>query len=229
MNHALILLAANSPALTENSPGSGVVDDLPPFASLTTDEDREKKAERSSPGTYNVVVNQESFQHMPEYNDDPDIKREFLSPIRRGSLATSLGSSLGRESAAEGIPIPGDSNVVVLPRFEDITRRGTFSSNQARSPISPMVKHIIIKSEEQEEAVITEEPEWVDDITEAGQEARYRRQFRQVVWRQLIPAEPDQRDGMVRSSVNVLEAAASRFPPVWDVFRTLLSFSDTVA
>ena len=217
----LTFYAANSPAMTETSVGSAPLDDLPPFATLTTDEDREKKAERSSPGTYNVVVNQDSFQHLPEYNDDPEIKRELLSPIRRGSLATSLGSSLSREAAIDGASISGDPNMIVLPRFEDVTRRGTFSSNQARSPISPVAKHAIIKSEELEEAIISDEPETMDDSGRLSREARYLRQFRQVVWRQLVPAEPDQRDGMVRASANILEAAAAVFPPVCYISRFL--------
>ena len=210
----MLQFLANSPALTENSAGDAPLDDLPPFANLTTDEDREKKAERSSPGTYNVVVNQDSFQHLPEYNDDPEIKRELLSPIRRGSLATSQDSSLSREAGAEGIPLPGDPNVIVLPRFEDVTRRGTFSSNQARSPISPLARNALIKTEDLEEAVIAEEPETMVDAAEASREAKYFRQFREVVWRQLVPTEPDQRDGMVRSSVHILEAAATAFSPV---------------
>jgi len=215
----------NSPALTENSAGNAALDDLPPFANLTSDEDREKKAERSSPGTYNVVVNQDSFQHLPEYNDDADIKRELLSPMRRGSLATSLGSSLSREAAVEGVAVPGDPNIVVLPRFEDVTRRGTFSSNQARSPISPITKHVLIKTEDTDDAVITEEPETMTDSAQASQEARYLRQFRQVVWRQLVPAEPDQRDGMRRSSVNTLEAAAAVFPPLHHAMMAVAALS----
>ena len=214
VKHGLMFWTANSPARTENSSGSAPLDDLPPFASLVTDEDREKKAEGSSAGTYNVVVNQDSFQYLPEYSDDPDIKREFLSPIRRGSHATSLGSSHSREVTTEGVPIPGDPNIVVLSRFEDITRRGTFSSNQTRSPLSPTLHHTIIKIEDSEEAVPTEEPEEMVCSSRMSQEARYFRQFRQVVWRQLVPAEPDQRDGMVRSSATVLEAAAAAFPPV---------------
>ncbi|KAJ9604972.1 hypothetical protein H2200_010361 [Cladophialophora chaetospira] len=211
--------------MTETSVGSAPLDDLPPFASLTTDEDREKKAERSSPGTYNVVVNQDSFQHLPEYNDDPEIKREFLSPLRRGSVATSLGSSLSREAAAEGASASGDPNIIVLPRFEDVTRRGTFSSNQARSPISPILKHPAIKSEDLEEAIITEEPETMAESSRLGREAHYLRQFRQVVWRQLVPAEPDQRDGMVRSSANILEAAASVFPPLHHAIMAVAALS----
>jgi hypothetical protein len=201
--------------MTETSIGSVPLDDLPPFATLTTDEDRERKAERSSPGTYNVVVNQDSFQHLPEYNDDADLKRERLSPVRRGSLAPSLGSSLGRvETNGEGIPVPGDPNVVVLPRFEDMSRRGTFSTNTARSPISPSIRHALVKSEDLDEAVVTEEPVSMATSAQLRQEAKYFRQFRQVVWRQLVPAEPDAQDGMVRSSASILEATAAVYPPV---------------
>lgn len=200
--------------MTENSAGSAPVDDLPPFAALTTDEDREKKAERSNPGTYNVVVNQDSFQHLPEYTDDPDVKREILSPLRRGSLAASLSSSVGRESAVEGVAVPGDPNIVVLPRFEDASRRGTFSSKEQRSPISPITKQSIIKAEDQEDGVIVEEPVSIVDSPSLGQDARNLRQFRNVVWRQLTPAESGQRDGMMRSSIHIFEAAAAVFKPV---------------
>ena len=200
--------------MTENSTGSAPADDLPPFASLTSDEEREKKAERSSPGTYNVVVNQDSFQHLPEYNDESEIKREFLSPMRRGSLATSLGSSRSREGNVEGASTSADPNIVVLPRFEDITRRGTFSTNQARSPISPTMQQMMIKSEDLEEAIMTEEPDTIVSYNRSPHEAKYFRQFRLVVWKHIVPAEPDQLDGMIRSSANILEAASRSFPPV---------------
>lgn len=213
---ALSMLTSNSatsPSITEASTGSTAADDLPPFASLTTDEEREKKAERSSPGTYNVVVNQDSFQHLPEYNDDAESRKEFLSPLRRASVATSLTSSLGRDSSTDAKPSREDPNVVVLPRFEDISRRGTFSSNNPRSPLSPTTKNTIIKDEDPEEAIMMEEPEVIDE-RDSSQDAKYLHQIRHVVWKQLVPAEPDQRDGMVRSSVDVLEAAANVFAPV---------------
>ncbi|KIW98855.1 uncharacterized protein Z519_00518 [Cladophialophora bantiana CBS 173.52] len=224
----------NSPALTENSAGSAVVDDLPPFASLTTDEDREKKAETSSPGTYNVVVGPESFQHLPEYNDEPEIKRELLPTLRRGSIATSLASSLGREAGVEAIPLSGDPNTVVLPRFQDVKRRSTFSSNRAHSPISPIVRSAIIKSEaiikieDQEEAVLSEESDSLSETAGVGQETRYLRQFRQVVWKHLVPAELDQRDGMVRSSVHILEHAANSFPPLHHAMMAVAALSVAV-
>lgn len=172
--------------MTEVSTRSTGADDLPPFASLTTDEEREKKAERSSPGTYNVVVNQESFQHLPKYNDDAGDRKEFLSPLSRRSLATSLTSSAGRDSSTVAKPHSDDLSVVVLPRFEDISSCGTFSFNNPRSPLSPSAKHTIIKDEELEEAIITEEPDLMD-ARDSAQDAKYQHQFRHVVLETSCP------------------------------------------
>jgi hypothetical protein len=146
---------------------------------------------------------------MPEYSDggEPDVKREFLSPLRRGSIATSLASSLGRDLVID------DPNTVVLPKFEDVARRSTFSSNAMRSPISPISKHTFIKTEDADDLAIVDEPEALPESND-NREARYLQQLRQVVWKQLVPAEPDQRDGMVRCSVDILEAAACTFSPV---------------
>ena len=199
---------ATSPAPTEASTGSVAVDDLPPFAQLVTDEDREKKAERSSPGTYHVVVNPDSFSHLPEYSDDPEIKRERLSPLRRGSVAASLASSFGRESAVEGVSVSGDPNIVVLPRFEDVARRG--NGKDGKMPPSPTLTRI--KTEDFEEAMADTEAE-KDSVDE-----RYFQQFRTVVWKQLVPAEIDHLDGMARSSAIILETEASFFPPVSHAF-----------
>ena len=173
---------------------------MPPFASLITDEDREKKAERADPGTYHVVVNPDSFQHMPEYSDDDIVKRERLSPHRRGSIAPSLASSFGKESSAEGLSSMGDPNVVVLPKFEDVARRQT-----GKDPASPVLRRIKVEEEDHEPSL---EPEEEQD------EERYIRHFRNVVWRQLVPAELDQLDGMERSSSTIVETEAQYFPPV---------------
>ena len=190
---------ASSPVLTETSTGSAPFDDLPPFAQLFNDEDREKKAERSSPGTYHVIVNPDSFQHMPEYSDDDAIKRDHLSPFRRGSIATSLASSLGKESSAESI-IPPDPNIVVLPKFEDVARRQT-----GKEPLSPNLRRI--KTEE-------DDAEKLSEAEMEASEERYIRQFREAVWRQLVPAEIDQLNGMEHSSAFIVENEAQFFPPV---------------
>ena len=195
-----LTIAATSPAPTEGSFDSGG-DDLPPFAQLATDEDREKKAVLSSPGTYHVVVNPDSFQHLPEYSDDPEIKKEKHVPLRRPSIATSLASSLGREAPSLNGPVPGDPNTVVLPKFEDVLRR---TATKDRSPPSPILSKI--KTEESDLANDVQEHESTDD--------RYLRQFRQVVWKQVVPAEIEHVDGMEHSSAAIMESEASFFPPV---------------
>ncbi|RMZ81948.1 hypothetical protein DV737_g2240, partial [Chaetothyriales sp. CBS 132003] len=190
--------SGSSPAPTETSSESAHVDDLPPFAQLLTDEDRERKAERSSPGTYHVVVNPDSFLHLPEYNGENDAKRQ--SPLRRGSVATSQTSS---QSAMDAILGTSDPNTVVLSRFEDVPRRGA-----GRDPKSPLSSQSRIKTEETEDVLMDGENE------RTLQDEKYIRQFRRVVWKQLVPAEIDQSDGMENSSAVIIESEAAFFPPV---------------
>jgi len=86
---------------------------LPPFSTLTTDDERERKAESRDPGTFVVVANLTSFADLPEYRD------ESLGSLRRGSTysegdtdgQTSLSGSIAEES--------DDPNVVILKTFED--------------------------------------------------------------------------------------------------------------
>jgi hypothetical protein len=192
---------ANSPAPTEASTGSAVVDDLPAFAHLFNDEERERKAERASPGTYHVVVNPDSFQHLPEYSDEDVVKRDLLSPLRRGSVAPSLASSFGKESSGEGIPVPGDPNIVVLPRFEDVPKRP--ANKDPRSPSSPSLSRVQTK-----DSVVSSDHEL------GMNEEKYLSQFRDVVWRQLVSVELGQIDGMERSSAVIVEVESQYFPPV---------------
>ena len=111
-----------------------------------------------------------------------------------------MASSFGKESFTEGLTSVADPNVVVLPKFEDVARRQT-----GKEPASPALRRV--KTEE-EDTMQLSEPE-----QEANEEG-YMHQFRDVVWRQLVPAELDQLDGMERSSVVIIEAEAQYFPPV---------------
>lgn len=149
------------------------------------------------PGTFNVIVNPESFQHLAEYSaDESDHRRNGASPLRRASIAASLASSIGRDSLMEAIPIPGDPNTVILPRFEDLSRRST---REVRSPTSPTGNsRPNIKREESEVNVSTRSPE-IETL----------RYFRDRVWRQLVPPERGQ-----DSSIILLDEAAAQFPPV---------------
>jgi hypothetical protein len=215
----------------ETPASSSGADDLPPFATLTTDEERERKAERTSPGTYNVVVNPESFQHLPEYGDDSDVKSFRLSPLRRGSLAASMASSQGREPLVDGThQIDGgnhgsdDPNVVILKRFEDATRRATLQWKDSRSPSSP-------RPTNEPDVAMVDVHGTVDGSTdpdpsqslmqraaEGGQDANLLHHFRTHIWRQLAQIEHESMAQAClqgrNSGVEVLEHAARFFPPV---------------
>jgi hypothetical protein len=194
---------------------------------LTTDEEREKKAECTSPGTYNVVVNPESFQHLPEYGDDGESKSLHLSPLRRGSLAASMASSQGRDSGGDGvhqsdggIHTREDPNVVILPRFEDATRRSTSQWKETRSPSSPRLTTILSETATAPTADgrlnFEGEPSLMQQAAEGGQDANLLQHFRSHIWCQL--AQVESQNGAPastrRSGVEVLEHAARHFPPV---------------
>ena len=189
-----IMIGVASPA---SSSAGSAVDDLGPFATLLTDEDRERKAEASTPGTFNVIINPDSFQNSTEYSvADVDSKRSGISILRRGSIANSLASSYGRDSMIEAVPLPDDPNIVILPRFEDLSRRST---RELKAPTSPTTDvRPIVKLEEDAPIAHLRTPETTT-----------LRHFRDVVWQQLVPPEHDP-----DSSIVLLDEAAAVFPPV---------------
>lgn len=91
---------------------------LPPFSSLTNDEDREKKARYRAPGTYNIVVNPSSFTDVEEY-------REFLDDMKpnSGSMLKGLPqrqqSMDSVQSRSSGGDFSDDPDIVILSKFED--------------------------------------------------------------------------------------------------------------
>lgn len=118
------------------SPSSHEHDDLPDFASLTTDEDRERKAITQRPGTFAVVATPESFYDLPEY------AAVSPAPHRRTSGASTRGGHASpRLSLNRSRTLP-DPNTVLLERFEEPSslpvgtftissgsRRGSFPEN----------------------------------------------------------------------------------------------------
>jgi hypothetical protein len=222
--------AATSPIATEAPSSASGPDDLPPFATLTTDEEREKKAECTSPGTYNVIVNPGSFQHLPEYGDDADVKSLRLSPLRRGSLAASMASSQGKDSGMEGMHqvrvdgvhhVSEDPNVVILRRFEDATRRSTSQWKDSRSPTSPRMTTgssdaslPLVKGHVDGDSTQS----LMQRAAEGGQDSNLLKHFRSHIWRQLAQIEherlPHAPTRAPDSGVAVLEHAAQFFPPV---------------
>jgi len=68
-------------------------------------------AEGSRPGTYTVIVNQDSFSSMPEYASPPEDRRTSIQ-----SMQSSMGSATSDPGRSMAIQ---DPNTVVLTRFED--------------------------------------------------------------------------------------------------------------
>jgi len=134
----------NSPAAESIASQSAAEaeDNLPPFTVLTTDEEREQKAGKSSPGTFHVVVNPDSFSHLPEYSDDGiDSASAPYASLRRGSLASIHG-----KAGSDGLPFSAESpdpNTVILSRFEDSTRRSTGLGKGKQSTITPVLTHTL--------------------------------------------------------------------------------------
>lgn len=212
---------ATSPTLTENSCSpSAVGDSLPPFASLTSDEERERKAEAYSPGTYHVIVNPDSFSGLPEYADDsvegPSIRD------RTGSAANSVVSGSRGEERENSIETD-DPNVVILAKFEDSTRRP--SSNWRASRPSPRLgatgssSPAIRPQFPPHDRVQEDSSRSLDQvITRGGQDARLLSHFRDVVWKQLVqvesPPESASTSHFNSPGVEIFEREAATFRPV---------------
>lgn len=111
---------------------------LPPFAALTTDEERERKAELQDPGTYHVIANPRSFESLPGYRDDSPTSREASQRLSR-----SPSIQVERDTAGDATTFEAgegeDPNVVILKTFEDPvgpTRRGSTQSSRGSAQLS---------------------------------------------------------------------------------------------
>lgn len=101
---------------------------MPPFQTLATDEERERKAELHQPGTYHVIANPSSFASLPEYRDG----QSMVHFEQDGNDETP---GISRKNLGDN----EDSNTVILQTFEDTSRRGSINSFRlVASPPSPV-------------------------------------------------------------------------------------------
>jgi hypothetical protein len=195
-------------------------DALPAFCLLTSDEERERKAEASSPGTYHVVAIPDSFSTLPEYVDD-------ASDRSRSEASGSVVNSPTSRSKAES-EIGTDPNVVILKTFEDATRRSASNGRTPRvSPTSEIADPFGSLSLDPILATLPPPIKFEDDmsfldpyIEQHSQDTALFAHFRHVVWKQLFPHDRGQDDsfGLESSgmtlSADFLEREAAHFPPV---------------
>lgn len=93
-------------------------DHLPPFSSLTNDEDREKKAGFRAPGTYNIIVNPSSFVDLEEYRDSSFYSKRASGWQTLPSLRHHQSNKSGMSSIHSNKHLEEDPNVVILEKFE---------------------------------------------------------------------------------------------------------------
>lgn len=200
---------------------------LPLFAQLTSDEEREKKAELSSPGTYHVVMTPDSFSTLPEYADDTDRS----NPKRPSESRSIRTDSPGSTCKSEGNVEVDSPNVVIVKTFKDVTRRSSSSGRTLRvSPTSEISDPLCSLSLS---PILDSPPSpvLVDDDTLSVADLHLDRHtqstalfshFRHVVWRQLFPHNRVQGvddsyggDGRcITLNMDFLEQEAAHFPPV---------------
>ncbi|KAK3641316.1 hypothetical protein LTR56_011344 [Elasticomyces elasticus] len=115
------------PANSSNRPW----DDLPAFAALTSDEDRERKAETQRPGTFAVVATPDSFSNLPEYASAGQ------SNARRPSVQSTQSSVGSPASTSARLQHQPDPNTVLLDRFEEVSPPTTSSLPTRGGPGRP--------------------------------------------------------------------------------------------
>lgn len=226
-----ILLAA-SPGSSDRRSGNdyfSLGDVLPAFSSLTSDEERERKAECSAPGTYHVIMVPDSFSSLPDYADDGERPKSTVTETVYSVTNSPVGVIKTQNDASD------DPNTVILKTFEDVTRRSSCTGRISRvSPTSESSDPICSLSlspplNSFPSPVLDEEygsPSFIVDscmdhqAPQRLQQSTLYAHFRHVVWKQLFPHDRslDGTHGFDRSgmtlSVAFLEREAARFPPV---------------
>ena len=120
-------------------------DMLPPFSMLTSDEDRERKAEYKVPGTYHIIANPDSFSNLEEYEDSHD----YESTSEAGSHTTSGPPRSSRYGSSPKSEVRKDvfegPNTVILGNFEENVRKlptlGLLTTHFNNSRSSSLTSH----------------------------------------------------------------------------------------
>ncbi|KAF7188344.1 C6 finger domain transcription factor nosA [Pseudocercospora fuligena] len=201
------------------SPVLDAQDDLPEFAVLTNDEDRERKAVMQRPGTYGVVVTPESFHDLPEY-----AAAAASSPF--GSRRTSTNSSRGGHGSprsgitrASTLPALTDENTIILDKFEEVSPTAatnvapfTISESESRRSSYPEdgLQRLSISTAAYSSSLASA------PLTPASQPEDYLiRHFRQYIVPRLCQPQQDSNAGAIlQTTAEVLESEATRFPPL---------------
>ncbi|KAI9789653.1 MAG: hypothetical protein M1835_001509 [Candelina submexicana] len=218
----------------ESSQSRSTRDALPPFATLTNDDDREKKAESQDPGTYNVIVNQDSFLGLPEYNDSGS-----PAPLDSGTpkIETGPRDSHANPEARMHSDQTEDPNIVVLRKFEDSGRRLSSIPSQSqpkssKSSISPVISSAGVSRCIDDLAVsddLASDRSLIEIARQGGKDAKLLEHYRDFVWRQVIQIHRHRVSSPfgagVNAGVDAFEEEAGTFPPLYHAMMALSALS----
>ncbi|XHG05253.1 hypothetical protein AWENTII_008493 [Aspergillus wentii] len=199
-------------------------DPLPSFSLLKSDEERERKAETSMPGTYHVVLVPESFSSLPEYSQGSSDRGP-----RDSVAAPSVSQAV--EDKDRSCANEEDTNVVIVDEFQDTPRRpSSHCRSSTLSPtsdmlgsLSPTIESYITSQDVMQDHQMHLPGQFVEDVS---QEATLLQHFRQVVWKQLFPGEPLHDNlGDHSLSAEVFEREAAEFPPLFHAMMAVSALS----
>ncbi|EEH19043.2 hypothetical protein PABG_01362 [Paracoccidioides brasiliensis Pb03] len=230
-----------SPTLTASSPNpSAGGDNLPPFASLTSDLEREMKAEAYSPGTYHVVVNPESFSSLPEYSDTTDIISVSGYPRSgddNGVMDREGKRTIRHNRGSSTLTERGDPNVVILSKFEDsipISSPGHWRTNTRPSPSTSSICNFKFPTKFADEIPVHDLVEsfnhtYIDTTDQYGEDTRLLLHFRKVVWSHLVQTASrcDPPPGEVHNvpGSDIFEREAVTFRPLFHAMMAVSALS----
>ncbi|OAX83466.1 hypothetical protein ACJ72_02168 [Emergomyces africanus] len=223
-----------SSTLTASSPNSSIGGDtLPPFACLTTDLEREMKAEAYSPGTYHVIVNPDSFSALPEYSDTTDNTSMSSSPgsDKDFTETTNGKNNRGHNRDNSSLTETGDPNVVILSKFEDsipISSPGHWRTNMRPSPSRSSTSGSKSSAELIDEVPVQDlvksfNHTYIDTTEQCGEDTRLLFHFRRVVWNHLV--QTTSRCESSAPGSDIFEREAATFHPLFHAMMAVSALS----
>ncbi|KAL2064833.1 hypothetical protein VTL71DRAFT_3973 [Oculimacula yallundae] len=209
------------PDAQDQDPKSRVTEDtLPPFSTLTTDDERERKAESREPGTFVVVANLTSFSDLPEY------RVESSGSTRRASGYSDYeADNDGHNSLSDSIHEEGDDpNVVILKTFEDPFRKPPtpVSFRPIAMPVSPSIPYASSYKQqlpgEARPHFIPNTLSLLDTARQGGKDSDLLDHYRTIISPQIIRIGKSQDEDM-------FEIHARYYPPLFHAMMALSALS----
>jgi len=203
------------PKAQDQKPKVQVLKDmLPPFSTLTTDDEREEKAQSRDPGTFVVVANLTSFADLPEYQGEI---------LHQGTTNSEYeGVNIDPTSLVGGIiDEVNDPNVVVLKTFEDPFQKAPAPlPYRPRAAIVPRLTSPTSSCRQTSETSFNSSTVSLLDAAHQGRkDAELLHYYRTTISPQIIKI------GKSQVGEDMFEAQAREYPPLFHAMMALSALS----